>query len=139
MRAARERAHGLTLRANTLREQGKWGEALPLCVEAHQADPTSPAAAHNLGVMLTKMGRLEEGEAVLRKALLLAPESALGRHALAHNLLAQGRYREAWPLYDARIDMPELKTGFPGDFAFPRWRGEPLIGKRLAAGAANLS
>ena len=131
MRAARERAHGLTLRANTLREQGKWGEALPLCVEAHQADPTSPAAAHNLGVMLTKMGRLEEGEAVLRKALLLAPESALGRHALAHNLLAQGRYREAWPLYDARIDMPELKTGFPGDFAFPRWRGEPLIGKRL--------
>jgi len=130
-RAPRERAHALTLQANGLREQGKWEEALPFCIAAHEADPTSPAAAHNLGVMLTKMNRLAEGEAVLRKALELAPGSALGRHALAHNLLAQGRYRDAWPLYDARVDMPELKTGFPSDFAFPRWRGEPLTGKRL--------
>lgn len=130
-RSARERAHALTLQANALREQGKWDEALPICVAAHEVDPTSPAAAHNLGVMLTKMGRLAEGETVLRKALALAPDSALGRHALAHNLLAQGRYRDAWPLYDARIEMAELKTGFPADFAFPRWRGEPLAGKRL--------
>jgi len=130
-RTARERAHVLTRQANALREQAKWDAALPLCFEAHRADPTSPVAAHNLGVMLTKMGRLVEGEAILRKALALAPDSALGRHALAHNLLAQGRYRDAWPLYDARVEMAELKIGFPSDFAFPRWRGEPLAGKRL--------
>jgi ADP-heptose:LPS heptosyltransferase len=129
---ARERSRVLTDRANALRAAGKWEEALPICFEAHRADPTSPAAAHNLGVMLTKMGRLAEGEAVLRHALKLAPEVPRVAHALAHNLLGQGRYREAWPLYEARLHMSELNTGFPLNFEFPRWRGESLSGKRLA-------
>lgn len=127
-----ERSRALTREANALRAEGRWEEALPLCYEALRADPNNAAAAHNLGVMLSKMGRLAEGEAAARHALKIAPNSPMAVHALAHNLLAQGRYREAWPLYEARVHMPELNTGFPTGFDYPRWRGEALAGKRLA-------
>lgn len=127
-----DRASQLTDQANALRRSWRWEEALPLCFAAAEADPHSPAAAFNLGVMLSKMGRLDEGEAELRRTEKLTPGLAVVIHALAHNLLAQGRFKEAWPLYEVRASMPELNTGFPTDFAFPRWRGEPLAGKRLA-------
>jgi len=126
-----ERARTLTLRANALRAEGKWEEALAVCFEAYEADPNSPAAAYNLGVLLSKMGQLAEAEELIRRTLRLAPDAAMATHSLAHILLAQGRYREAWPLYEVRVHMPELKTGFPTGFDFPRWRGEPLAGKRL--------
>lgn len=130
--AAAERSRELTRQANALREKHKWEEALPVCVAAHQADPSSPAAAYNLGVMLSKMGRLEEGEKLVRHALTLAPDEPRIRHSLSHILLGQGRYQEAWPLYESRRDMPELNIGFPTGFDFPRWHGESLAGKRLA-------
>ena len=129
---ARERSRALMDQANALRAAGKSEEALSACFEAFRADPTSQAAMHNLGAMLTKLGRLADGEAILRHALKLAPDVPRAAHALAHNLLGQGRYREAWPLYEARLHVSELNTGFPLNFAFPRWRGEPLNGKRLA-------
>lgn len=129
---AQGQARRLTEQANALRQSWRWEEALPLCFAAARADPQSPAAAFNLGVMLSKMGRLEEGELELRRAETLAPGVAAVTHALAHNLLAQGRFGEAWPLYEVRASIPELNTGFPKDFAFPRWRGEPLAAKRLA-------
>lgn len=118
--------------AEALRTAGRWYEAVPQSTAAVALDPDNVIALHNLGVLLTKLGRLGEGEAASRRAIGLAPNAPVLRHALAHNLLAQGRFAEAWPLYDARIDMPDLNTGFPRSFPFPRWRGEPLAGKRLA-------
>ena len=129
--AAAERSRELTRQANALREDRKWEEALPVCIAAHQADPTNAAAAYNLAVMLSKVGRLEESEKLARYALTLAPGEARIVHSLAHILMGQGRYREAWPLYEVRTGMPELNIGFP-KFDFPRWKGEPLAGKRLA-------
>ena len=127
-----ERSRELTRQANALRAQGRWRDALPLSFEAFRADPGNAAAAHNLGVLLAKIGRLKEGEAATRHALSITPNSPMIIHALAHVLLAQGRYKEGWPLYEIRALMPELNTGFPRDFPFPRWRGEPLTGNRLA-------
>ena len=130
--AAQERSRELTRQANALRAEGRWSEALPLSFEALRADPDNAVAAHNLGVLLSKVGRLKEGEAAMRHALSITPNSPMIIHALAHALLAQGRYKEGWPLYEIRALMPELNTGFPRDFPFPRWRGESLAGKRLA-------
>lgn len=115
-----------------MRAEGKWHCALPLSWEAHRADLNNGAAAHNLAVLLTKLGQLKEGEAVHRHSLAIAPQSTLAVHALAHNLLSQGRYEDGWHLYEVRALMPELNTGFPTDFPFPRWKGESLAGKRLA-------
>jgi hypothetical protein len=132
MAAARKRSRALIEQAGALREDGRWQEALVLFFKALQDDRTNPAAAHNLGVLLSKSGRLKDGERALRHALTLAPNASLTLHALAHNLLGQGRYEEAWPLYAAREELPELQTGFPTTFPFPRWRGEALTGKRIA-------
>ena len=57
------RSRSLTREANALRAEGRWQEALPLSFEAVRADPDNAAAAHNLGVLLSKIGRLAEGEA----------------------------------------------------------------------------
>jgi Flp pilus assembly protein TadD len=130
--AAMERSRALTREANALRTEGRWREALPLFSDAIRADNSNAAPAHNLGVLLTKIGRLAEGEAATRHAWAQAPNTPAIMHALAHNLLAQGRYKEGFQLYRIRALMPELNTGLPSDFPFPRWRGEPLAGKRLA-------
>jgi ADP-heptose:LPS heptosyltransferase/Flp pilus assembly protein TadD len=126
-----QRARALTREANALREQGRWQEALPLLFEAARIDRENAAPAHNLGVLLAKIGRLAEGEAMTRHALSVAPQTPMIIHALAHNLLAQGRFKEGFPLYRIRALMPELNSGFPHDFPFPRWHNEPLAGKRL--------
>jgi Flp pilus assembly protein TadD len=125
------RVQALIHEVERLRTTGRWVDALPLLQEAVRVDPGAAAPAYNLGVMLTKLGRLADAEATLRHALSLAPNLPIIVHALAHNLLAQGRYKEGFPLYGIRALMPELNTGYPRNFPFPRWQGEPLTGKRL--------
>ena len=83
------------------------------------------------GIKLTQWGRLGEGETVLRRAIAADPEMPEPRRALAMNLLTQGRYEAAWPLYEARLEMASLSDGVPRDLPFPRWRGEDLAGKRI--------
>ena len=129
---ARERSRALNEQANALRAQDKWEEALPICFQAFNADRTNAVAAYNLGAMLAKFGRLDEGEKLILYANQLAPGQARIVHSLSHILMGQGRYREAWPLYEVRVGMSDLNIGFPKDFDYPRWKGEPLAGKRLA-------
>ena len=85
------------------------------------------------GINLTQAGLLLEGEASLRRAITLAPQRPDARRALAMNLLTQGRYKEAWPLYEARMEMTTLTDGVPRDFPFSRSR--LLVDARGAPGA----
>src|ERR1043165_6216595 len=88
------------------------------------------AALHDFGGHLKKAGRLREAETALRAALALEPANAMTRHALGIVLLSQGRYREGWPFYDARHELPQLGL-FKPDLPYAEWRGEPLTGKNL--------
>src|SRR5882672_1358119 len=62
--------------------------------EAYRAalalDPRNTAALINLGAVLTKSGRLGEGEAVLRRAIALEPNRAEGHANLGYLLLDRG-------------------------------------------------
>ncbi|HEY8614709.1 hypothetical protein [Phenylobacterium sp.] len=87
-------------------------------------------ANHNLGVVYVRMGRLAEAEQAFRAALAAAPEAAQPAYALGSLLLAEGRWAEGWPLYEARRGVPGLTRAAP-DVGFPEWRGEELAGKRL--------
>ncbi len=62
--------------------------------EAYRAalalDPRNTAALINLGAVLTKTGRLGEGEAVLRRAIALEPNRAEGHANLGYLLLDRG-------------------------------------------------
>lgn len=73
-------------------------------------------------------------EAAYRNALQHQPDLARNRANLAIALLAQGRYAEAWPLYEARFD-PSLHAHDKVQFGTlpiaQRWQGEALTGKRI--------
>lgn len=86
-------------------------------------------AHHNLGLVLTAMGRFAEAEAAFQAALAAQPTPA-SRYALAELMLADGRYAEGWPLLEARREIPAMTIPQP-DLPFPEWRGEDLAGKRL--------
>lgn len=91
-------------------------------------EPRDNEVLHAMGAFRHLFGQEAEAEAALRAALDVSPDNARTRLALGGVLLAQGRYAEGWPLFEARHD--EQGHTKPG-LTFAEWRGEPLAGKRL--------
>ncbi|EEG07000.1 Tetratricopeptide TPR_2 repeat protein [Pseudogulbenkiania ferrooxidans 2002] len=86
----------------------------------------SPGRYNNLANALSCALRLDEAEAAYRAGLELAPDDADLRFNLSIALLLQGRYLDAWPLYEARwssVLVPRYRER--------RWQGEPLGGRTL--------
>lgn len=122
-------------------EPGKFEEAVAL----HRAGRLPEAAAayrdvargvltvnlaQNLGACLQAQGRLAEAERWLRLALQNRPDDPALELSLAETLLAQGRYAEGWPLFEARAKVfPGATTRLAG--TSPEWRGEPLAGRTI--------
>jgi hypothetical protein len=94
------------------------------------AGPRVHIVHHDRGGFYKLLGDLPKAEHSLRIAHRLAPQDSKTKHALGIVLLSQGRYREGWPLYDARHAIPELGL-FKPTLPYPEWRGEPLAGKNL--------
>jgi tetratricopeptide (TPR) repeat protein len=67
-------------------------------------------------------------ERAYRGALAMQPDNAPALSALGLLLLAQGRYAEGWPLYEARRKFQPLLIERSG---IPEWRGEDLAGKSI--------
>jgi ADP-heptose:LPS heptosyltransferase/Tfp pilus assembly protein PilF len=119
------------LRSFSLRDANRFDEALDVLRRAVAAYPGSLEAQHNLGLLLFQLGRLEEAEAEIGKALKIEPERAEVRYALGIIRLANRRYRDGWPLYQARFGVAEFNIRLPTGFPFPHWEGEALAGKRI--------
>lgn len=97
------------------------------------SEPERVLAWQYLGNVQLWLGNPVAAEASFRRALEGAPELGRNQANLALALLAQERYLEAWPFYEARyavgLSAPD-KVRFP--FAAERqWRGGSLRGKRL--------
>jgi hypothetical protein len=90
--------------------------------------PTSRNALYNLGRLYRETGRLDAAERAFGTIVAQHPGFALARRGLAMTLLAQRRYAEAWPLYEARREVLDL---VPPAAGYPEWRGEPLAGRRI--------
>lgn len=108
----------------------RFQEALACFGAATEAAPQNHAAWHDYGAALKLLGQPAVAETCLRRALELAPQSAITRHALGLVLLSQGRFAEGWPLADARHEIPQLRMP-KANLPYPEWRGEDLSGKRL--------
>lgn len=67
-------------------------------------------------------------EAVLRRLLHVAPNRPALHYELGRALIAQGKFAEGWPLFEARETR---RASAANRLPFPEWRGEPLAGKRL--------
>lgn len=90
-----------------------------------------------LGNALRELGRLKEAQTAFRRAVALAPpaEVAMPRYNLGTLLLSLGRTEEGWPLYEARLEVSHNEWLLAADerpqFGFPRWKGEPVAGRRV--------
>jgi hypothetical protein len=85
-------------------------------------------AAQNLASLYNETDRHAEAEAILREVVQNFPDFSPSRHSLSLARLAQRRYAEGWPPYEARRAV--TRTPDPAA-AYPEWRGEPLAGRRL--------
>jgi len=76
------------LTANIYRRQGRWDDALPLFERAVELDPASARSLGNLAITYWALHRFPEAEAMLRRAIDVAPDdSALPYLNLASNYL----------------------------------------------------
>jgi tetratricopeptide (TPR) repeat protein len=113
-----------------LTECGRFQEAEPWLALALGRHPEAPELRRLLGNLHAQMGEVRLAEQDYRAGLALRPDDAGLRLALAGLLLSLGRYREGWPLMDARAALnPEVVP--PVQVSFPEWRGEPLAGRSI--------
>jgi hypothetical protein len=85
--------------------------------------------AHELSLAAASAGDFPLAENLLRFILGSVAADPGVRANLGTVLLAQGRYAEGAPLYEARLARQGAPPS-PG-LGVPRWRGEPLDGKRV--------
>lgn len=72
-----------------------YGKAEPLCRQVLQDDPLDVNAMRLLAEIGIEVGRLEEAERLLERALELAPHFTLARASYANVLAKRGRYEQA--------------------------------------------
>lgn len=117
-----------------LTEKGDLASARLFFEEALRLDPDFGRARYNLGNVLFAEGRLEEALAECERALagpVGEDERQMMRLARSTIIIAQGRTREGWDEYEARLH-PQFSdvTQFLVDR--PRWEpGAELAGKSL--------
>jgi hypothetical protein len=81
------------------------GRALPHAREAVRIQPYNANSRVLLGLVLTRLGRLDEAEDVLIDAVVMAPESALGHACLADVYRLQGHEEHARDAARAALEI----------------------------------
>ena len=111
-----------------LHSEGRFAEAVAAFEEAEAAG--HHAAASNRGNSLLDMGTIDEAVAAHERAVELEPHSPGVQYNLAMTQLRLGDWERGWQGYEARWNFREVHRA-PRIFPQPRWKGEPLDGRRL--------
>jgi tetratricopeptide (TPR) repeat protein len=90
----------------------------------------SRAAASNRGNSMLDMGRMEDALRAHEAAVERDPQSPGAAYNLALTRLRLGDWERGWAGYEARWRFREVHP-LPMVFRQPRWRGEPLRGRRV--------
>jgi tetratricopeptide (TPR) repeat protein len=121
------KAQALNTLALALGKQGKFEAAEKIFKEARQLEPQNAQILANLANL--KIDQLKFDEAwPLFAAARIANDNATTRRDEGMARLLAGDYTTGWPLYEARLELPNALRMRP---ACPFWRGENLQGKRL--------
>ena len=114
-----------------LEELDRLDEAATRFIEAEKIDPGYVDGLNRAGDILgTELGRHQEALDCYDASLTKKPEQPHLLWNRSHSELALGRYKQGWLHYDTRTPNASDTTGWI-DFSQPRWRGEPLAGKRV--------
>jgi Tfp pilus assembly protein PilF len=110
----------------------RFAEAGEACRLALGADARHANAHMLMGDLLFEERQLGAAEAAYRHALGLQAGHAGARRQLRRLLLASGRDKEAWPLFELGAAQAATQA-HPGAFQlpYPQWQGQPLAGKSL--------
>jgi tetratricopeptide (TPR) repeat protein len=108
-------------RGNMLSILDRFEEAVAAYDGAIALNPNLPLAYAQKGLALKNLSRIAEARTLVEKALAMEPNNAVTAFALAQILLLQGEWRQAWPLYERRAQMP---TPPYQTLLSPRWNGE---------------
>lgn len=94
-------------------------------------DRESPLAIRGAANCLTALGRRGEALSILEAGLRIHP--ALPELRIHHSweLMANGRFAEAWPELEWRNSRRGKADPAPRSVPFPRWNGEPLDGRTV--------
>jgi hypothetical protein len=74
---------------------------------------------------------LHGAENALREALALVPGDPAVQSRLGQVLMKQGRLNEGYPLLERGRAAPMARKAWAPPLPFPRWRGQPVAGKRI--------
>jgi tetratricopeptide (TPR) repeat protein len=111
-----------------LHDEGRLKDAVQVFERAEALG--NRGASSNRGNTLLDMGRAEEALRAHEKAVEVDPGCAGARYNLAITQLRLGDWERGWPGYEARWDFREVHR-MPRIFPQPRWKGEPLEGRRV--------
>lgn len=105
--------------AASLRIEGHNMEACRILDDILRADPNNADALNNMASLHINSGEPHIAERLTQKAMETSqtPE-IVNNHVLS--LLEQGKWSEAWPLYDRRMDLP---TYHRRSYDAPQWDG----------------
>jgi len=123
-----DHAEAVNMHGILLHKEGRFAEAIEVFRRAEALG--NRAAASNRGNSLLDMGRMDEALRAHETAVERAPESAGALYNLALTRLRLGDWERGWPDYESRWRFREVYLS-PRKFDRPRWRGEPLDGRRV--------
>jgi tetratricopeptide (TPR) repeat protein len=121
------RGDGLNLLGLALAELGKFDEADTLYREAQQNDPRNATVILNRANILVDKLQFFEAWPMFAAARAIKDEPVFRRDEGMARILS-GDYERGWPLYEARLAMPNALRVKP---ACPLWDGANLAGKKL--------
>jgi tetratricopeptide (TPR) repeat protein len=123
-----DRAEAVNMLGILLHTEGRFAEA----IKAFERSETlgNRAAASNRGNSLLDMGRMNEALLAHRRAAERDPTHPGTLYNLALTQLRLGDWEQGWRAYEARWRFREVHRS-PRVFRQPRWRGEPLEGRRV--------
>lgn len=119
--------------ATILSEDGRVEEGLAFYEEALRLDPNFARVWHNLGYSYVHLGRYEESLSAYNSALALSTnhhERLEASHSRSICMMAMGTLEDGFKEYEVR-NHHEFRTFVAHHTKAPRWRGEPLDGKRI--------
>ncbi|MEM7071616.1 MAG: hypothetical protein AAF403_07640, partial [Pseudomonadota bacterium] len=90
--------------------------------------PNDAELKSNLAVCLTDLHQFKEADKLFFETLKLSKNHYNYRFNYAWFLLKTGRFKEAWPLLEARLETDQFKR-FIRPFDIPRWQGQSLKDK----------
>jgi tetratricopeptide (TPR) repeat protein len=105
-------------------EIGEVSAALNFFLEARALDD-NPLIDMDIGFALNHLARFDEGISYIEKAYRRNPDNPAIKRAFGDALIRDGRWLEAWEIYNPSIMFTQLEINVPP------WKGESLFGKEV--------